>query len=78
MHPETGNHVGLIFSECSTEPMNLHLSLISQAIGEHSHGIIILDCAGWHSKSKELKIPSNITILNLPPYSPELNPIERL
>ena len=38
---------------------------------------LVMDCASWH-KSKDLKIPKNITIIYLPPYSPELNPVERL
>jgi transposase len=38
---------------------------------------IIMDQAGWH-KSKELVVPDNISIIHLPPYSPELNPVERL
>ena len=36
-----------------------------------------MDQAGWH-KASDLKIPANITILPLPPYSPELNPVERV
>ena len=36
-----------------------------------------MDRAGWH-RSKSLEIPKNITIFFLPPYSPELNPVERL
>jgi len=36
-----------------------------------------MDGAGWH-KSKKLEIPDNIEIVYLPPYSPELNPVERL
>ncbi len=36
-----------------------------------------MDGAGWH-KSKGLRIPETIKIMFLPPYSPELNPIERL
>jgi len=36
-----------------------------------------MDGAGWH-KSKNLIIPKNIQITILPPYCPELNPIERL
>lgn len=36
-----------------------------------------MDQAGWH-KSKDLVVPHNIEILYLPPYSPELNPVERL
>jgi len=78
VHPESGKHVGLVFSECSTDVMNIHLSLISQAIQANSHAILVMDCAGWHSKSKNLKVPNNISILDLPPYSPELNPVERL
>ncbi len=36
-----------------------------------------MDCAGWH-KSNDINVPSNITIIYLPAYSPELNPVERL
>lgn len=39
--------------------------------------LLIWDGAGYHT-SKELKIPRNIRIVQLPPYSPELNPVERL
>ena len=39
--------------------------------------VLIMDGAGWH-KSKELTIPENIEITYLPPYSPELNPVETL
>jgi transposase len=35
-----------------------------------------MDGAGWH-KSKSLQVPENIKIILLPPYSPELNPVER-
>jgi len=34
-----------------------------------------MDKAGWHTSSK-LSTPPNISIWNLPPYSPELNPVE--
>jgi len=78
VNPDNGEHVGLVFSECSTEVMNIHLSLISQGIAANHHAILIMDQAGWHASSKDLKIPENISILNLPPYSPELNPVERL
>ncbi|MGD0462853.1 MAG: transposase [Tepidisphaeraceae bacterium] len=41
------------------------------------HFVLIMDQAGWH-KSRELKLPRGITTLLLPPYSPELNPVENL
>ena len=78
IHHDSGKHIGLIFPECNTEIMNIHLGLISQAVGEFSHAILIWDCAGWHSKSGELVVPYNVTLLDLPPYSPELNPMENV
>lgn len=41
------------------------------------NAILIMDQAGWH-KSKDLIVPVNLEIWFLPPYSPELNPVERL
>ena len=38
--------------------------------------ILVMDGAGWH-KAKNLQVPDNIEIIVLPPYSPELNPVER-
>ncbi|MGL3709408.1 transposase [Leptospirillum ferriphilum] len=38
---------------------------------------MVLDGAGWH-RNQELKVPDNIRLLSLPPYSPELNPVEHL
>jgi hypothetical protein len=79
VNPQSGQHIGLVFSECSAAAMNIHLSLISQALDARSHAILIMDQAPWHSNAKkELVVPSNITIFDLPPYSPELNPVERL
>ena len=56
--------------------MQLHLDAISTQLGPDRHAVMILDNAGWHG-SKRLYVPENLTLL-LPPYSPELNPIERL
>jgi transposase len=79
VNPQSGKHVGLVFSECSAAAMNIHLGLISQALDDGKHAILIMDQAPWHSNAKtELVVPNNITILDLPPYSPELNPVERL
>jgi transposase len=37
---------------------------------------LVVDGAGWHG-SKTLNVPSNITLVALPPYCTELNPVER-
>lgn len=39
--------------------------------------IIVLDNGAFH-KAKTLKIPQNMALLFLPPYSPELNPAEKM
>jgi transposase len=57
--------------------MSHHLALISQALRIDAHAVLVVDGAGWHT-AKDLVVPSNISLLQLPPYSPELNPIERL
>jgi transposase len=40
--------------------------------------VVVLDGARWHQKSGELSTPDNITLLLLPPYAPELNPMENV
>ena len=69
--------VGHIADRANTASMNEHLALISGSVQPGNHCVLVLDGAGWH-KSKELEIPENITLLILPPYSPELNPMENV
>ena len=57
--------------------MNLHLQEIAAIVSPGAHAIVIVDQAGWHF-SKGLVIPHNITLLPLPPRSPELNPGENI
>ena len=57
--------------------MSAFLEILSGEVGPSDHVVLILDQAGWH-KSKNLKVPANITLQHLPPYSPELNPVENL
>lgn len=57
--------------------MNAHLAEIAPAVAPGAHPILILDGAGWHT-SKDLMGPTNMALLTLPPYAPELNPIENV
>ncbi len=57
--------------------MQKFLDILSEGLSKESHALLILDNASWH-KSVALKVPENITLHYLPPYSPDLNPIERL
>jgi len=62
---------------CDSHGMNAHLAEISTQIQPGHHAVLILDQAGWHT-TKGLDLPDNITLLPLPPRSPELNPVENL
>jgi hypothetical protein len=75
--PEHGTGAALVLPFCNTEAMQLHLDEIATRVTAGAHAILILDQAGWHG-AKELKIPSNISILQLPPRAPELNSQENI
>ncbi len=57
--------------------MQEHFAEISRAVDPGAHAVLILDRAGWHVTPK-LKVPDDITLMFLPPRSPELNPVENL
>jgi hypothetical protein len=57
------------------KPMNLHVAEIAKAVAPAAHAVLLVDQAGWHLSAK-LLIPANITILALPPKSPELKPVD--
>lgn len=74
--PETGENYSIISPVNNTEAMNVFLKVFGKAY-EHYRIILSLDGAGWHT-SKKVKLPENIQLLKLPPYSPELNPTEHI
>jgi transposase len=57
--------------------MNLFLAAFAQELDPGTHAVLILDRAGWHG-ARRLVVPNNVTLLPLPAYSPELNPVERV
>lgn len=73
----TGASSAMLAPTVNTDYMNAHLQFISKQVTSGSHGILVLDQAGWHL-AKALKVPENLTLLYLPSYSPELNPVERV
>ena len=78
INPSSGDYVGFVVDGIDSDCMNVHLSLISKSIEEDHHAIIAVDGAGYHAKSSTLIIPENISLISLPPYSPELNPMENI
>jgi transposase len=47
-------------------------------MGLGAHAVLLLDGAGWHQQGERLPVPENISLLPLPAYSPELNPVENI
>src|SRR5260370_28010702 len=75
--PAEGKAAALIMPICNTLAMNHHLREISSQVASDAHAVVILDRAGWH-RSQGLAVPGNITLFELPPYRPYLNPVERV
>ena len=67
-----------MLSFVSAEAMSLHLAEIGTQVAPGAHAVITLDGAGWHQPGEKLRVPHNISLLPLPPYSPELNPVENI
>ena len=76
--PARGVGASLVLPYANTEAMNLHLIEISSRVAPDAHAVITMDGAGWHRQGRRLQVPHNISILLLPPYSPELNPQENV
>ena len=76
VEPITGESCFLVMPYCNTECMNVFLRELSSC---YSDDIILLCCDGaaWH-KSSMLKLPKNIILFHIPPYTPEMNPIEQI
>ena len=74
--PATGDCFSMIAPHCNTESMNHFLGLLANHYSDYRI-VLLLDKAGWHI-SQGLKLPENLVLLHLPPYSPELNPVELL
>jgi len=77
VNPLTGQSSALIAPTANTQLMGEHLKMIAREAGGDTHVVLVLDGAGWH-KAKALKVPTNMTLLFLPPYAPELMPMERV
>ena len=60
-----------------TKAMQEFLDRFATTLGDDEHVAMVLDQAGWHG-AHELNVPPSITLVPLPPYSPELNPVERV
>lgn len=76
VEPLTGEGYFLIMPYCNTACMNIFLKQLSE---QYPDDVILLCCdsAAWH-KSSGLILPNNIVLFHIPPYTPEMNPIEQI
>lgn len=74
--PITGEHFELEMPHCNGDTFQVFLNEFSQKSPDEFI-ILLLDNGAFH-KSSKLVIPENIVLLFIPPYSPELNPAEKI
>ncbi len=77
VEPATGESVALLAPNVNTGTFNVFLNMLAAEVKPDEHVVLIMDQAGWH-RSKTLDLPECVTVRLLPPYSPELNPVENL
>ena len=76
VEPRTGEAFFLIMPYCNTDCMNVFLKQLSDSYPKDKI-VLVCDGAAWH-KSKGLSISHNIRLVFIPPYTPEMNPIEQI
>jgi transposase len=79
VHPRSGHTVWLLLPTVSVTAFTIALAAFAQAIGAgpRKHVLLVLDRAGWQ-RSPQVKVPASLHLHFVPPYSPELQPAERL
>jgi transposase len=75
--PASGQAEGLVAPVLNAPVVQTFLDQLSGAIPSGTHVVLVWDGAGYHV-AKAVRVPQNLTVVTLPPYSPELNPVERL
>ncbi len=76
--PDRAVGAAVIMPAVNTEAMNAHLREISTQVAPGAHALWLCDRAGWHATAKGLRTHADMTLLPLPPYAPELNPMEHV
>jgi hypothetical protein len=75
--PARGTGAALVMPYANSEAMQHHLDEIGRIVAPGAHGLVVLDQAAWHT-TERLRLPENISLLPLPPKSPELNSAENI
>jgi len=75
--PARDTGTALVLPYANADAMQHHLDDLSRCVAAGAHAVVTLDKAGWHT-TRRLHVPPNISLLHLPPASPELNPTENI
>lgn len=76
--PQRGVGAAIVTPTVNIAWINQHLAEISTQVAPGAVAALIWDGAGWHQQGGELVVPRNIVLVPLPPYAPELNPMENV
>ena len=77
VRPGTDDAFALVLPEVGAAAMQVFLDRFAASLPKGVHVALLLDGAGWHTAG-DIAVPSNISFVYLPPYSPSLNPAERV
>jgi transposase len=77
IRPGTDEAFALITTEVGTATTQAFLDAFGASLPKGVHAALLLDGAGWHT-ARDIVVPDNVSLVFLPPYSPELNPVERV
>ena len=75
--PGTDETFALALPRVNADAMTIFLEQFARQLAPGVHAVLVLDQAGWHD-ARALHVPDTITLLPLPPASPQLNPVERV
>lgn len=73
----TDDAFALVLTEVGAAAMQVFLDRFAATLSTGVHAALLLDGAGWHTAG-EIIVPANVSLVFLPPYSPKLNPAERV
>ena len=76
--PNRAVGAAIIMPSANVEAMTEHLVEIGAQVAPGAHAVLVCDGAGWHQTGGRLRVPDNVTLLPLPSYCPELNPMENV
>jgi hypothetical protein len=77
VRPATGEDFALVLPRVCPKAMDRFLLDFAATVPADTHAVMVLEGAGWHDQ-RSVTVPPNVTLVPLPAYSPELNPVERI